>query len=132
MKDGVKLAADVHLPEDLTVDDKVWNLWYQQSCNFERLKKVVISSAPALRAWRTISINLNVWQPSKPCDTWIISSPISTTVELQSLARYYIFSKLWYWQVGSAVGTPSNLGLILEHITNLNKVWTVSIYRNLT
>jgi predicted acyl esterase len=23
MKDGVKLAADVHLPEDLTVDDKV-------------------------------------------------------------------------------------------------------------
>ena len=37
MKDGFKLAADVHLPEDLNVDDedlnvddKVWNMWYLQ------------------------------------------------------------------------------------------------------
>jgi predicted acyl esterase len=29
MKDGVKLAADVHLPEDLTAGDKVPTLLYQ-------------------------------------------------------------------------------------------------------
>jgi len=42
---------------------------------------------------------------------------------------YMHFCRTSYTGKQSVIGTPSNLGLILEHITNLDEVRILSMYR---
>ncbi|MCG2778271.1 MAG: hypothetical protein L6406_21565, partial [Desulfobacterales bacterium] len=48
----------------------------------------------------------------------------------EHICNYVVILDSWFYGKIYVVGTPSNLGLILEHITILAEAWILSIYLN--